>query len=64
MISVCALDKDFQILEEGDNTEVGEKGRKLSGGQRSRVALARAIYEDADLYLLDDPFSAIDVKVG
>ena len=48
----------------GDESEIGEKGINLSGGQRHRVALARAVYADADVYLLDDPLSAVDAHVG
>lgn len=48
----------------GDLTEIGEKGINLSGGQKSRVAIARAAYSDADVILLDDPLSAVDAHVG
>ena len=51
-------------LADGDLTEVGERGVALSGGQRARVNLARAIYHDADIYILDDPLSAVDVSVA
>ncbi|XP_068991531.1 ATP-binding cassette sub-family C member 4-like [Neodiprion pinetum] len=61
---VCALDEDFEQLPQGDLTYAGEKGATLSGGQKARVNLARALYRDADLYLLDDPLSAVDSKVG
>ncbi|XP_046619154.1 ATP-binding cassette subfamily C member 4-like isoform X1 [Neodiprion virginianus] len=61
---VCALLKDFAQLPQGDLSYVGEGGASLSGGQRARVNLARAIYRDADLYLLDDPLSAVDAHVG
>lgn len=54
----------LQMLPAGDQSEIGEKGINLSGGQKHRVALARAVYADADLYLLDDPLSAVDVHVG
>ena len=52
------------MLPAGDKTEIGEKGINLSGGQKLRVSLARAVYADADLYLLDDPLSAVDAHVG
>ncbi|XP_046622340.1 ATP-binding cassette subfamily C member 4-like [Neodiprion virginianus] len=61
---VCALLKDFEQLPQGDMSFVGERGASLSGGQRARVNLARAVYRDADLYLLDDPLSAVDARVG
>ena len=55
---------DLAILPAGDATEIGERGINLSGGQKLRVSLARAVYADADLYLLDDPLSAVDAHVG
>ena len=55
---------DLDILTGGDQTEIGEKGINLSGGQKQRVSLARAVYNNADLYLLDDPLSAVDSHVG
>ena len=64
IIEACALTEDFQRFPNGDQTVVGERGAVLSGGQRARVSLARAVYVDADLYLLDDPLSAVDFKVG
>ena len=64
IIKACALVEDIQQFPNGDKTIVGERGVVLSGGQRARVSLARAVYVDADLYLLDDPLSAVDVKVG
>ncbi|KAJ8955573.1 hypothetical protein NQ318_001403 [Aromia moschata] len=61
---VCALERDFSMLPYGDESIVGERGVLLSGGQKARVNLARAIYKDADVYLLDDPLSAVDTEVG
>jgi len=63
-MEACALTEDIQRFPEYDQTIVGERGEVLSGGQRARVGLARAVYSDADLYLLDDPLSAVDYKVG
>lgn len=64
VVAVCALKRDFQLLPYGDKTVVGERGVSLSGGQRARINLARAVYVDADVYLLDDPLSAVDAHVG
>ncbi|EKX43712.1 hypothetical protein GUITHDRAFT_72771 [Guillardia theta CCMP2712] len=64
VLKACSLDKDIEMLPGGDATEIGEKGINLSGGQKARIALARACYSQADLYLLDDPLSAVDVHVG
>lgn len=64
VIMVCDLEKDIKCFPKGDLTEIGQRGVILSGGQRARVSLARAIYTDADIYLLDDPLSAVDAKVG
>ncbi len=64
VIEDCALTTDLEILPAGDKTEIGEKGINLSGGQKQRVSLARAVYSKADLYLLDDPLSAVDSHVG
>ncbi|KAL4709187.1 hypothetical protein ACJJTC_008115 [Scirpophaga incertulas] len=61
---VCCLLKDFKQFPYGDQTLVGEKGVALSGGQRARINLARSIYKESDVYLLDDPLSAVDVNVG
>jgi len=63
-VEACALLADLEALPGGDQTEIGEKGVNLSGGQKHRVALARACYSDADIYLLDDPLSAVDAHVG
>lgn len=60
----CALLTDFQQLPFGDKTHVGERGTALSGGQRARVSLARSVYKNASIYLLDDPLSAVDAHVG
>lgn len=64
VVEACALKPDFDILPGGDQTEIGEKGINLSGGQKQRVSLARAVYNDADIYFLDDPLSAVDSHVG
>jgi ABC-type multidrug transport system fused ATPase/permease subunit len=61
---VSSLKKDLKILPGGDLTEIGEKGINLSGGQRTRVAIARAVYQNADVYILDDILSAVDSHVG
>lgn len=63
-LQMCALGPDLDVLPSGDLTEIGERGINLSGGQRARVALARSVYADADVYLLDDPLSAVDAHVG
>lgn len=63
-ITACALQEDFAIMPDGDETQVGEKGISLSGGQKARISLARAVYARADIYLLDDPLSAVDEHVG
>nr|F1M3J4.3 RecName: Full=ATP-binding cassette subfamily C member 4; AltName: Full=Multidrug resistance-associated protein 4 [Rattus norvegicus] len=64
VIKACALKKDFQLLEDGDRLVIGDRGARLSGGQKARVNLATAVYQDADIYLLDDPLSAVDAEVG
>ncbi|XP_063790448.1 multidrug resistance-associated protein 1 isoform X2 [Pseudophryne corroboree] len=64
VLEACALLPDLEILPSGDRTEIGEKGVNLSGGQKQRVSLARAVYCNADIYLLDDPLSAVDAHVG
>ncbi|TMW62290.1 hypothetical protein Poli38472_009783 [Pythium oligandrum] len=63
-VRVSSLKKDLAILPGGDMTEIGEKGINLSGGQRTRVAIARAVYQDAEIYILDDILSAVDSHVG
>lgn len=64
VISSCSLAVDLNIMPDGDRTEIGEKGINLSGGQKQRISLARSVYSDADIYLLDDPLSAVDSHVG
>ena len=64
VVSACALLPDLAILPGGDLTEIGEKGINLSGGQKARIALARAVYARAPVVLLDDPLSAVDAHVG
>ena len=63
-VEACALTDDLKALPDGDATGVGEKGISLSGGQKARLALARAVYARADIYFLDDPLSAVDQHVG
>lgn len=64
VVEACALVHDFKQWEHGDLMLVGERGVALSGGQKARVSLARACYRRADIYLLDDPLSAVDSHVG
>jgi ATP-binding cassette subfamily C (CFTR/MRP) protein 4 len=64
VLSVCDLDQDLALFSHQDETLVGDKGLTLSGGQRARVSLARAVYAQADVYILDDPLSAVDSKVA
>ncbi|CDY64080.1 BnaAnng19200D [Brassica napus] len=63
-VKACALIKDFELFSNGDMTEIGERGINMSGGQKQRIQIARAVYQDADVYLLDDPFSAVDAHTG
>lgn len=63
-IRVCCLENDLEAMEFGDQTEIGERGINLSGGQKQRIQLARAVYQDCDIYLLDDVFSAVDAHTG
>ncbi|XP_034256173.1 multidrug resistance-associated protein 5-like [Thrips palmi] len=64
VINVCSLQRDLDLLSNGDMTEIGERGSNLSGGQKQRVNLARAVYANKDVYLLDDPLSAVDARVA
>lgn len=64
VIKACALERDFTILPKGDNTIIGAGGSGLSGGQKARINLARAVYRKAAMYLLDDPLSAMDAHVS
>jgi len=64
VIEACALKPDFKVLGAGDQTEIGENGVNLSGGQKQRIALARAVYSNCGVYLLDDTLSAVDAHVG
>ena len=64
VLEACALKEDLKHLSRGDMTKVGEGGVMLSGGQRARVALARAVYQDKDIYIIDDIYSALDMEVG
>lgn len=60
---MCELTRDLEILPNGDLTEIGEKGINLSGGQKARISIARAVYADRDTILMDDPISALDANV-
>lgn len=64
VVHAAALEPDFEILPHGDDTEIGERGITISGGQKQRLNIARAAYFDADIILLDDPLSAVDAHVG
>ena len=64
VVSVCELENDFHEFANGDKTEINSTSANVSGGQKARISLARCLYKEADLYLLDDPLSSIDSKVG
>ncbi|KAF9609563.1 hypothetical protein IFM89_017202 [Coptis chinensis] len=64
VIHACSLKRDLELFSHGDQTIIGDRGINLSGGQKQRVQLARALYQEADIYLLDDPFSAVDAHTG
>nr|XP_015100143.2 canalicular multispecific organic anion transporter 1 isoform X2 [Vicugna pacos] len=64
VLEACALLPDLEVLPGGDLAEIGEKGINLSGGQKQRISLARATYQNTDIYILDDPLSAVDAHVG
>ena len=64
VIKICRLDKDIESLIGGDSTEIGENGINISGGQKSRISLARGLYADKDIYIFDEPTSAIDARVA
>ena len=64
VLRVCQLESDLEILPSGDQTEIGERGINMSGGQKQRISLARAVYSDSDIYLIDDCLSALDAYVG
>ena len=64
VVQMCSLQPDIDTFPQGDQTEIGERGVNISGGQKARIALARAVYSNADLYLFDDPLSAVDAIVS
>ncbi|KAK1161959.1 multidrug resistance-associated protein 9-like [Acipenser oxyrinchus oxyrinchus] len=64
VVSTCSLKPDLALLPHGDMTEIGERGLNLSGGQKQRISLARAVYSNRDIFLMDDPLSAVDAHVG
>ncbi|XP_044588303.1 probable multidrug resistance-associated protein lethal(2)03659 isoform X2 [Cotesia glomerata] len=64
VVKACALLSDFKQFPQGDQTIVGERGSSLSGGQKARINLARAVYRQVDIYIFDDPLSAVDTHVG
>ena len=64
VISICQLEHDLELLAYGDQTEINSTSSNVSGGQKARISLARCLYKEADMYLIDDPFASIDNKVG
>ncbi|XP_042486798.1 probable non-intrinsic ABC protein 5 isoform X4 [Macadamia integrifolia] len=64
ILEACSLKKDLELFAFGDQTIIGERGLNLSGGQKQRFQIARALYHDADIYLLDDPFSVVVAHTG
>ena len=64
VVNICQLIPDFELFKQGDLTQVSDKGGNLSGGQKTRITIARAVYSDSDIYLFDDPLSALDSHVG
>lgn len=64
MVRYAALESDMDIFDNGENSMIGENGLNISGGQKTRINIARALYSDRDIVLLDDPLSAVDVHVG
>ena len=64
IISLCQLEPDIKLMAYGDKTEINSTSSNVSGGQKARISLARCLYKDADLYLIDDPFSSVDNKIG
>ena len=64
ILDACYLKKDLEVLSFGDQTVIGERGINLSGGQKQRIQIARALYQNTDIYMFDDPFSAVDAHIG
>lgn len=62
-VQYCELERDLENFREGDRTLIGEKGVNMSGGQKARMGLARAVYQNKEIYLMDDPISALDAHV-
>ena len=62
-IHACQLESDLKLMNAGDRTEIGERGVTLSGGQKARLSLARAVYQEKDIVIMDDPISALDADV-